>query len=121
MNKTPIIVLALASFVCILGGCGQNTGWLLTPVSLDERLVENEIKRDPGWFVNDKVAVIDVSGIIMNSRSKGFFGEGENPVSLFIEKIDKAQADSDVRALVLRINSPGGGVTASDIMYNRVM
>ncbi len=40
MNKTPIIVLALASFVCILGGCGQNTGWLLTPVSLDERLVD---------------------------------------------------------------------------------
>ncbi|MDP6546829.1 MAG: signal peptide peptidase SppA [Phycisphaerae bacterium] len=121
MNKTPIIILAWATCVCILGGCGGNTGWLLTPVSLDERLAETVIRRDRGWGVSDKVVVIDISGIIFNERSKGFFGEGENPVSLFIEKIDKAQADRSVRALVLRINSPGGGVTASDIMYNRVM
>jgi len=121
MNKTPIIVLAWATCVCILGGCGGNTGWLLTPVSLDERLAETVIRSDPGWGVSNKVAVVDVSGIILNDRSKGFFGEGENPVSLFVEKIDKAQADRHVRALVLRINSPGGGVTASDIMYNRVM
>ncbi|MDP6634000.1 MAG: signal peptide peptidase SppA [Phycisphaerae bacterium] len=121
MNKTPIIVLAWTVCICILSGCGGNTGWLLTPVSLDERLTEAVIARDPGWFVRDKIAVIDVSGLIFNDRSKGFFGEGENPVSLFIEKVDKAQADPDVRALVLRINSPGGGVTASDIMYNRVM
>ena len=121
MNKRPIIILAWATCVCILGGCGSNTGWLLTPVSLEERLAETVIRRDPGWGVSDKVAVIDVSGIIFNERNKGFFGEGENPVSLFIENIDKAQADRGVRALVLRINSPGGGVTASDIMYNRVM
>jgi len=121
MNKRPIIILAWATCVCILGGCGSNTGWLLTPVPLDERLAETVIRRDPGWGVSDKVAVIDVSGVIFNERNKGFFGEGENPVSLFIEKIDKAQADRSVRALVLRINSPGGGVTASDIMYNRVM
>jgi protease-4 len=121
MNKTPIIVLAWVSCVCILGGCGSNTGWLLTPVSLEERLAETVIRRDPGWGVSDKVAIIDVSGVIFNERNKGLFGEGENPVSMFIEKIDKAQADRNVRALVLRINSPGGGVTASDIMYNRVM
>ena len=120
MNKTPIIVLAWAACVCFLGGCGGNTGWLLTPVSFEERLVETEIQRDPGWGVNDKIAVIDVSGILFNERNKGFFGEGENPVSLFIEKVDKAQADRNVRALVLRINSPGGGVTASDIMYDRI-
>jgi len=121
MNKTAIIILAWTTCVFIIGGCGSNTGWLLTPVSLDERLTETVIHRDRGWSVSDKVAVVDVSGIIFNERSRGFFGEGENPVSLFVEKIDKAQADRSVRALVLRINSPGGGVTASDIMYNRVM
>ena len=121
MNKTPLIVLAWSACVCLLGGCGGNTGWLLTPVSLDERLIENEIKRDSGWGVSDKIAVVDIGGVIFNERSKGFFGAGENPVSLFVEKIDKAQADRNVKALVLRINSPGGGVTASDIMHHRVM
>jgi len=119
MNKTPIIVLVWAVCLCTIGGCG-NTGWLLTPVPLNERLVENEIKCDSGWFVRDTIAVIDVSGVIFNDRSKGLFGSGENPVSLFIEKVDKAQADPKVCALLLRINSPGGGVTASDIMYNRI-
>jgi protease-4 len=56
----------------------------------------------------------------MNTRSSGLFGDGENPVSLFVEKLDKAQADLDVKALIVRINSPGGGVTASDIMYQRL-
>jgi len=121
MNRTSIIILVLAGCLCVVGGCGGSTGWLLTPVDLSERLAETEIKRDSGWFVSDKIAIVDVSGVLMNSRSQGFFGEGENPVSLFIEKIDKAQNDPDVQALVLRINSPGGGVTASDIMYNRVM
>jgi protease IV len=120
MNKTPFIVLACAACISILGGCGGKTGWLLTPVSLEERLVETEIHRDSGWSVNDKIAIVDVSGVIFNDRTKGFFGSGENPVSLFIEKLDKAQADRNVRALVLRINSPGGGVTASDIMYHRI-
>ena len=42
-------------------------------------------------------------------------------MSLFVEKLDKATEDPSVKAIVLRINSPGGGVTASDLMYNEVM
>ncbi|MCP4375111.1 MAG: signal peptide peptidase SppA [bacterium] len=121
MNKIPNIVLALTTCVCILSGCGGRTGLLLTPIALDEHLVETVIRSDSGWGVSDKIAIVDLNGVIFNDRDSGFLGEGENPVSLLIEKIDKAQDDSNVRALVLRINSPGGGVTASDIMYHRVM
>jgi protease-4 len=42
--------------------------------------------------------------------------DGENPVSLFRERLEAA-ADRHVKAVVLRLNSPGGAVTASDIMY----
>jgi protease-4 len=38
-------------------------------------------------------------------------------VSLFREKLDAAAADKRVKAVVLRINSPGGAVTASDIIF----
>jgi protease-4 len=53
----------------------------------------------------------------MNARSSGLMGSGENPVALFRERLDAAAADRRVKAVVLRINSPGGAVTASDIMY----
>jgi protease-4 len=43
---------------------------------------------------------------------------GENPVSLFREKLDAIEADPCIRAVVLRVNSPGGGVAASLAMHH---
>ena len=102
-------------------GCGQETGWVLKPVPIDEQLRETVLTADPGWGVTDKIAVLDVDGLLMNQREAGWFGEKDNPVSLFVEKLDKAERDPNLRALIVRINSPGGGVTASDIMYRRLL
>lgn len=64
----------------------------------------------------DKVAVIDVDGLIVNQEFGSAAAGSENPVALFREKLNRLRHDPQVRAVVLRINSPGGGVTASDIM-----
>ena len=103
-----------------VGGCGRNVGFLVRPVRFGQPLTETVVAADKGLFVTDKIAIIDVDGMLFNRRSRGLFG-GENPVSLFIEKIDRIETDPHVKAVVLRINSPGGGVTASDIMYQRLM
>jgi protease-4 len=95
-------------------------GYLVQPVPADKNLKETVVQQDPGLFVGEKVAVIDVDGLLHNSRSEGFLAGRQNPVSLFVEKIDKAEGDEAVKAIVLRINSPGGGVTAADIMYQRL-
>jgi len=113
------LVFALAISAC-LAGCGKNVGWVVKPVPIDEALQETVIASDPGLFVADKIVLIDVDGLLFNQRRGGLFGQAENPVSLLAEKLDKAQADPNVKAVVLRINSPGGAVTASDIMYTRV-
>jgi len=63
-----------------------------------------------------RVAIIDVDGLLLNYPMVGMGSMGENPVALFRERLDAAAADPCVRAVVLRINSHGGGVTASDIM-----
>lgn len=118
MNARHVCAILVAS--CLVGGCGPKAGFLIRPVSPDEELVETVVSRDPGWFVTDKIAIVDVDGLILNQRGDGLFGANENPVSLFVEKIEKAQDDPDVRAVVLRINSPGGGVTATDLMYRRL-
>lgn len=121
MNTRQIILILSAAI--ILPACSsQSTGYLITPIPVDQQLKETVVAQDSGWGVSDKIAIIDVDGVIMNTPPKdGLFGSRENPMSLFVEKLDRAQADPDVKAVVVRINSPGGGVTASDVMYNRLL
>jgi protease-4 len=67
-----------------------------------------------------RVGLVDVDGLLLNQNLTGLYSVGENPVAAFREKLEAASADPRVRALVIRINSPGGGVTASDIMADEL-
>jgi protease-4 len=101
-----------------LAGCGgENMGFLVKPVSAHQELRE-AVVADDGLLVANKIALIDVSGMLLNARVGGLFGDNENPASLFCEKLDKARNDSSVKAVVLRLNTPGGTVQASEAMYD---
>ena len=63
-----------------------------------------------------RVALLDIDGLILNQNLTGIASVGENPVSAFREKLEAAAADTRVRAVVIRIHSPGGGVAATDII-----
>jgi protease IV len=63
-----------------------------------------------------KIAIIDVDGMLLNRNFKGSESMGENPVSLFHEKLQAAAVDPQILAVIVRINSPGGSVTATDLM-----
>ncbi|MCC9602828.1 S49 family peptidase [Stieleria sp. JC731] len=67
-----------------------------------------------------KVAILDVDGVLVDRSPGAFIGASENPVALFREKCDAVIADKTVHAMVLRINSPGGGVTATDMMAREI-
>jgi protease-4 len=68
----------------------------------------------------EKVAIIEVEGMLVNMRTGGFLQPTENKVSLFKQQMRAAAKDDSVKAVVLRVNSPGGTVTASDTMYQIV-
>lgn len=63
----------------------------------------------------NKIAVIHASGTIMPEIVSGF-GEdtGTITVNNFKESLDKVLSDNNVKALVIRIDSPGGAATTSD-------
>ena len=63
------------------------------------------------------VAIIRVNGLIISGRS-GPFDQGVAASDTLIEKIKMADEDADVKAIVLAVNSPGGGVNASDLIYH---
>lgn len=67
-----------------------------------------------------RVAIIDVDGILVDRVVGGIGSMGENPVALFREKIRRVENDASIAAVVLRINTFGGGVTATDILAHDV-
>jgi protease-4 len=68
-----------------------------------------------------KVAVLDLDGVLANLNNVGPFSLGENPVAAFKEKLDAAAADPGVKAVVLRVNTPGGAVAATDLMWHELV
>ncbi len=79
--------------------------------------VGNKKKKKSGdkdsWKVKEKVAVIYAAGSIVSGKSSK-----ENMGSKTIAAaIKKARKDSTVKAIVLRVNSPGGSALASDVMW----
>src|SRR5512136_3031815 len=64
---------------------------------------------DSGFFhFRDKVAVVSIKGIITDSKGS-------------VEQIKKYVDDADVKALVVRIDSPGGGVAASQEIHDSIL
>jgi len=116
-TRRPAIIVSLASIVFVTA-CAPPS-FLVTPVSSNRELVETELSRD-SFFASDKIAVIDVDGTLMDMAAPGLFSEGENPVSLLVEKLARARRDSRVKAVLLRINSPGGTVVASELMHDEI-
>lgn len=110
---------AALCLLTFLAGCGPTGGFLIRPVPPDQTLEERTVDRDEGLFL-PKIALIDLNGLLINDTQNGLFTEGEHPVSLLTEKLRAAEHDSRVKAVVLRINSPGGTVTASHLMHHEV-
>lgn len=111
--------LALVPVFGLAAGCMPPGGIVIKPVPADRRVEEQMVQKSPRW-ISDRVAIIDISGILLNGAEPGLFSEGENAVSFTVEKLAAAEADKRVKAVVLRINSPGGTVTASDILYEEI-
>ncbi len=72
-----------------------------------------------------KILLMDLSGFISEDGSSPGLTIGAQPprVPTLVrvrEELKKAAEDDRVRALIVRINSPGGTVTASDIIYHEI-
>jgi protease-4 len=111
-------LLRVLFILLVIGSLGFNLLILgsLVMVSLfshsgglgEERLL-NERYHSGQKEAGDKIAVIFVDGPIV-----------EGLMSYPRKQIDSAAADNTVKAVVVRINSPGGSITASDDLHRRL-
>lgn len=99
-----------------------NLGWLMgdllsfEPPSMrsgEPRLDEVVLREHRG---NDKILVVSLDGIIMGGLGRGF-----SMVDVIKAQLRRAQRDDNVKAVVLKVDSPGGEVMASDEIFKAVM
>ncbi len=69
-----------------------------------------EVVANQGSTSGNKVAILYAQGTIVNGTGK----PGEIGGDGFAQEVEKLRQDKDVKAVVLRVNSPGGSATASD-------
>jgi protease IV len=107
-------MLAIAAVGLLAAGC--------ISVSLFPQMQPLREKTVQGT-ATEKILMIDVSGIISEKASEGgpLGGASEDLVARLKEELNMAAEDGQIKALLLRINSPGGTVTASDVIYHELM
>jgi protease-4 len=69
----------------------------------------------------DKIAIVDVEGVLSSDEQESILATKESQLVAFVEKLKRVEADEDVKAVVVRIDSPGGDVTTSDILYHELV
>lgn len=99
-------------------GDGTVTGTLRTYMPADHTAspIESRTLTGAECCCCGRIALIDIDGLLVNRNMTGAGSMGENPVALLQEKLAAIRCDSSIRAVLLRINSPGGSVTACDVI-----
>lgn len=96
----------------LTSGCIYNISLLPKPGPLQEKVVSGTGAH--------KIALIEISGFISKEKPQGLI-EKPDMVSRIKEELDAAAKDPAVKAVLLRVNSPGGTITASDLIYHEVL
>jgi protease-4 len=112
MKKTLVLLPVLAA---VLAACSPQIRIdLLGEDKLQEVVLVPSAARE-------KVLMIDVDGMISSALETGIFAREKSVVARVFERLERAAADPWVKAVILRLDTPGGEVTASDIVYHEVL
>ena len=93
----------------------------------DKRVIEASVyqqvsPRDVGIRPTSRIAVLNASGIITSGKSA--YDPVNGPVvgsDTLVEQIQRIRDDDSIRAIVLRVDSPGGSSVASDVIWRELM
>ncbi len=93
-------------FLWVLLGGGAFFLFLFAIFALVYFSVRAQQKQSFGGF-GDKIAVLDLEGVILSPKD-------------MVEQLKKYGDDSSIKAIVIHVNSPGGGAAASEEIYREV-
>lgn len=112
IRRTALVALVAS----LLAGTGCIT--IDLPLGVPQPLEESVVEGEAGG----KILLIQLDGLLTEEAiSESLFAPGESRVARLREELERARLDPEVGALLLRINSPGGTVTASDILHHEIL
>jgi len=114
VNRFKYFYMLLFIVALMLNGCMFPTVKLFTDASdpLKEFVLEGDEE--------GKVLIIPVHGIVSDLPKKGMIVDEPSMVQDIVSQLKLAEADSEIKAVLFKINSPGGSVTASDMLYHEI-
>src|SRR5580704_10036046 len=86
----------------VIGG-GAFFVFVLAVFTLVYLAVKSDSKGEFTAF-GDKIGVVDLEGVILDSKA-------------FIKQVKRYEEDDSIKAIIININSPVGGASASQEMY----
>ena len=119
------IILIVVLFFCVFIIFSQFVSRALTPFrsaynfqppsrEVGPQLEEDILKDNDAY---DKILVLSVDGIITSSQADE---AGNDMVEVIKAELEKAKRDPRVKAVILKVDSPGGEVMASDEIYRAI-
>jgi len=66
------------------------------------------ISREDGFPIGERIAILEVQGVILDSQP-------------YLDSLSKIKKDDGIKAIVLRIDSPGGAVGPSQEIYSEIL
>jgi protease IV len=111
MKKSTLLVLMILSLMIM--GCSMPR-FSLFP---EEGPLKELTLEGTG---DQKILVITIHGVISDRPEEGLLRSKPSMVQEIVAHLRQAEKDPQIKALLLKVNSPGGTVTASDILYHEI-
>ncbi len=114
MKPLGTMLVIMVAVLCV-AGCAAPQVKLFSDASdpLKESILQGTEK--------GKVLVISLRGIITTSPDDGMLRTMPSMIQEVVSQLRMAEKDKEIKCVLLKVDSPGGTATASDILYHEIM
>ena len=113
VDKLAYLDEVVADWKQLAGTDGKNKSFRQISLKAYAKVAEDKIERGSG----NQIAVVYAEGNIVSGQG----GVGDVGGDRLAKQLRQLRQDNDVKAVVLRVNSPGGSVTASEVIQREVI
>ncbi|NIK12982.1 signal peptide peptidase SppA [Alkalibacillus almallahensis] len=123
MNQKRWIALAIAIGLLVLSTVAQFTTTVATTDFTDMFQSESEYAEEviEQGSIDERVAVVNVEGVIQSGVTGGVFSGATYNHDRILGMLDHVKESDQFKALVLNVNTPGGGVVESAEIHDRIV
>lgn len=119
-----LLIAAVLFFVSIAVGTATTLFTADTENIIDELFASESAFNEEvieGDDFSNVIAVFDVEGTIQDTGEASLLSSATYNHRAFMDKLKMAEENDDIKGIILRVNSPGGGVVESAEIYDKIL